>query len=77
MREEENKKRAELELLIDKSGEKEKEQFKGNTKDGRFKAVLDNKDYAIDPTHREYKKVADGEFMKTQKNKRRKVHENE
>ena len=39
-------------------------EFKGNVKDNRFKAVLHNKDYALDPTHKEFRKVADGEFIK-------------
>lgn len=54
--------KAELELLIGKGHNST--EFKGNTKDRRFEAVLKNKDYAMDPTHREFKKVADGEYIK-------------
>ena len=31
----------------------------------------------MDPTHRNFRKVADGEFVKEQKIKRRKMHEDE
>lgn len=44
--------------------------FKGNTRDKRFGAVLENKEFALDPTHKNYSKVADGEFVREQKNKR-------
>ena len=40
-------------------------EFKPNTKDKRFTAILENKDYALDPTHKEFKKVAEGEFVKS------------
>lgn len=52
-------------------------QFKANVKDRRFEAVLKNKDFALDPTHKNFKKIADGEFVKEQKIKRRKHHEGE
>ena len=74
MREQEKKKRAELELLIDNKN-KDKEEFVANTKDSRFSAILEDKNFAIDPTHKEFRKVAEGEFVKTQKVKRRKLHE--
>ena len=35
---------------------------------------MKDKEFAIDPTHREFKKLADGEFVKTQKTKRMKLH---
>lgn len=39
-------------------------EFKPNTKDQRFDAVLKNKEFSLDPTHKNFKKVADGEFLK-------------
>lgn len=45
-------------------------EFKGDIEDKRFSAVIKNKEYAIDPTHKHFRKVADGEFMKEQKSKR-------
>jgi hypothetical protein len=38
--------------------------FKANTKDKRFEAVLKDKSFAIDPTHKNFRKVADGEYIK-------------
>jgi hypothetical protein len=49
--------------------------FKANTKDRRFEAVIKNKDFALDPTNKNFRKVADGEYAKEQKFKRRKFHE--
>lgn len=62
--EEGSKQRAALELLV---GEKHNGSgdFKANTKDSRFTAILKNKDFALDPTHKEFRKVADGEFIKS------------
>ena len=60
-------------LVSDKSNGKG--DFKANTKDQRFHAIHKNKDYALDPTHKEFRKVADGEFVKSQQTKRRKLHE--
>lgn len=56
-----------MELLVDSNKTKIKQDFKGNTNDSRFTAILENKEYAIDPTHKEYRKVAEGEFIKTYK----------
>jgi hypothetical protein len=53
-------------MLLGKSGSGTKTAFKANAKDGRFTAIMDNKDYALDPTNRHFKKVADGEFLKEQ-----------
>lgn len=71
------RRRAELTLLVGEKRNGVKGEFKGNTSDGRFDAVLGNKDFSIDPTHRNFRKVADGEFIKEQKIKRRKLHANE
>ena len=70
------KKRAELDLLVSEKHNNGmlKEDFKGNTGDKRFQAVLKDKDYAIDPTHKNFRKVAEGEFIKEQKIKRQKLH---
>lgn len=59
------KKKAELELLIGETNNGMGE-FKADTKDKRFEAVLKNKEFALDPTHKNFKKVADGEFVKEQ-----------
>ena len=67
---------AELSLLVSEknNGVKSANAFKGNVGDGRFDAVLKNKEFAIDPTHKNFKKVADGEFVREQKIKRQKLH---
>ena len=78
------KKRAELELLIDSKGaEDSDEDFKyssapGDTKskDKRFDAIQSNKEFAIDPTHKEYKKktpaLGSGSNNKVQKRPKKK-----
>ena len=67
---------AELELLIGKKNNGNiVGEFKANTKDKRFEAVLKDKSFAIDPTHKDFRKVADGEYIKEQKFKRQKLHE--
>lgn len=71
------RRRAELEMLVGKKRNGLDAEFKADTSDQRFSAILKNKDFAIDPTHKNFKKVADGEFVKEQKIKRRKMHENE
>lgn len=72
---EDKKKRAELELLVGDGKMGVTADFKPNVKDKRFKAILKNKEFALDPTHKEFKKVADGEFIKSQQIKRRKLHD--
>ena len=49
--------------------------FKANVNDKRFEAVLKDKAYAIDPTNKNFRKIAEGEFVKEQKNKRQKMHQ--
>lgn len=74
--EEQRRKTAELELLVGKKNNGNLVgDFKANTSDKRFQAVLKDKSYAIDPTHKNFRKVADGEFIKEQKIKRQKMHE--
>ena len=65
MTEEDKKRRAELELLVSDGKNGASAEFKPNAKDSRFKAILKDKDYALDPTHKEFRKVADGEFLKS------------
>ncbi len=68
---EDKKKTAELELLIGmKNNGRFEGEFKANTKDKRFDAVIKDKAFAIDPTNKNYRKIADGEFVKEQKLKR-------
>ncbi|CDW77800.1 UNKNOWN [Stylonychia lemnae] len=70
------KRKAQLELIIGTKNNGMGE-FKADTKDKRFNAVLKGKDFALDPTHKNFRKVADGEFIKEQKIKRRKMHDDE
>ena len=60
MTEEERKKRAELDLLLDDGEEKVKlKSSKLGKRDMRFVRDDDN-DFAVDPTHKEYRKVTQG-----------------
>lgn len=59
MTEEEKRKRAEYEMLIGDQDKKESEDEEMMKMDSRFKVEGDN-DYAIDPTHKEYRKVSLG-----------------
>jgi NUC153 domain len=72
--EEQKRKEAELALLVSDKHNGVKSEFKANTGDRRFEAVLRNKEYALDPTHRNFRKMAEGEFVKEQKQKRFKAH---
>ena len=70
------KKSAELELLVgQKNNGRLDGEFKANVSDKRFDAVLEDKAFAIDPTNRNFRKVAEGEFVKEQKLKRQKLHD--
>ncbi len=51
-------------MLVGKS--RKERDLKGDVGDSRFSAVLKDKDYALDPTHRNFRKVADGEFFTEQ-----------
>lgn len=62
-------------LLVSDKHNGLKSEIKGNIGDNRFGAVLQNREFALDPTHRHYRKVAEGEFVKEQKQKRQKTHE--
>ena len=54
-----------MELLIGKKNNGRFDgAFKPDTKDKRFDAVLKDKAYAIDPTNKNFRKVADGEYVK-------------
>ena len=68
-----SKKSAELGMLVGKS--RKDRNLKADVGDARFEAVLKNKDYALDPTNKNFRKIADGEFVKEQQTKRRKMHE--
>lgn len=74
--EEAKRQKASLEMMIGRKDNGAKE-VKVNTKDSRFQAVLGDKEFALDPTHRNFRKVADGEYIKEQKIKRRKMHQDE
>ena len=59
------KEKAELELLLgDKNNGKFQGEFKANIKDKRFDAILKDKAFALDPTNRNFRKIAEGEFVK-------------
>lgn len=62
-------------MMLGESNSGAKATFKANSKDSRFGAILKDKDFALDPTNRHFRKVADGEFLKEQQLKRRKMHE--
>ena len=65
-----------MELLVGDKRNGLSHDFKANPLDKRFTAILEgDKDFAIDPTHKNFRKVADGEFIKEQKNKRMKLHD--
>jgi len=70
--EETKKEREGLELLVSAGKGQSLLEFKADAKDKRF-AI--SKDMYIDPTHKDYKKIADGEFHKEQLEKRRKFHQ--
>jgi hypothetical protein len=40
--------------------------FKANVGDKRFESIHKNKEFAIDPTNREFRKAAGGEYIKEQ-----------
>ena len=50
-----------MELLV---ADGSKEEFRANVGDKRFKAIIENKEFSIDPTHREFRKVKEGEYVK-------------
>ena len=58
-------KAAELELLVAQKhqGAKDKSSIQANVEDSRFKAVFKDKEYAIDPTSKNFRKMADGAFV--------------
>ena len=43
---------------------KKKDDFNLNTEDERFKAIFEKNDYAIDPTHKNYKEETSGKLLK-------------
>ena len=62
---EDKKKTAELELLVgQKNNGRLQGDFKANISDKRFDAILKDKSFAIDPTNKNFRKIADGEFVK-------------
>ncbi len=43
---------------------KKKDDFKVNTEDERFKAIYEKSNYAIDPTHKNYREDTSGQLLK-------------
>jgi len=69
------KKVAEMELLVGEKRNGVSQDFKANPLDKRFTSIIEgDKDFAIDPTHKNFRKIAGGEFIKEQNNKRMKLH---
>ena len=58
MNDEERKERAALELLVSDGKTGSLSEFKPNLKDKRFEAFNENKEFALDPTNKEFKRVA-------------------
>ena len=67
---EEKRKQAELELLLDEEKEDQGEGVAG-TVDPRFSKVKKDALFAIDPTHKEFRKVTQGHNKVAKKNKRK------
>ena len=59
------KKRQELSFLVGDAVDEDDMNFKGNASDPRFsKTIQQNKEFALDPTHKDFHKMADGAFVK-------------
>ena len=71
---EEKRQKDELDLLIDADDHADGPDLESMKRDARF-AARDggDKDFAVDPTHKEYRKVTQGHNKITSNNKRRRV----
>ena len=49
-------KRQQLSMLVGDTLDESDMEFKGNNKDSRFTTILKNKDFALDPTHKDFNK---------------------
>ena len=65
-----NKNRESLKMLIGDTVDESALEFQGNAEDPRFTELLQkNKNFALDPTHKDYHKMASGAFVKKQRKK--------
>jgi len=73
-KEEEQKRLAEYELLIDPKDKKKKESFRTNFNDPRFKGIYEqNRDYQIDPTSKHYNAEINKKWLEKQTTGRKKL----
>ena len=56
------RKRKALEMLIDNP--ESDDEFKPDTSDARFQEVFTNSKFSLDPTHKDFHKIKDGEYVK-------------
>ena len=68
---EQRKKQAELELLLDDDEAGTKVADKKPSQDARFTKLAADAEFAIDPTHKEFRKVTQGHNKVVKKHKRR------
>mgnify|MGYP001328206352 CR=1 FL=1 len=73
MTEDEKRQKAELDLLVDDDNDADSPDLNALKRDARFAAIhAGNNDFAVDPTHKEYRKVTQG-HNKISSNKRKRV----
>lgn len=53
----------------DTSGDEGNDNFESNVNDARFKAIIDEPAFGLDPTHREFHKMKNSKYLK----KKRKI----
>ena len=72
--EEKLKKRKALQMLIDDgdgtSGDDDDDKFEANINDERFKAVIDEAAFGLDPTHKDFHKMKGSKYL----SKKRKIY---
>lgn len=66
------KKRQQLQMLVGDAKDDDEVKFEGNANDPRFsKTLATNKEFSLDPTHKDFHKMADGAFVKKNKSQKR------
>lgn len=58
--------KTQLELLVSEGKNDSLANFKANVGDKRFESILKKKEFAIDPTNKEFRKAVGGEYIKEQ-----------
>ena len=66
---EKESKRQQLSMLVGDTLDESDMEFKGNEKDSRFSTALKNKDYALDPTHKDFAKKSEQQIKKQRSKK--------